>query len=215
MCGCFGNICTCIYCVLYCLYCVFVLFRSYIFILICFVCISQGLLSANDISIAIRNDDNNNTNNKHYSICRVLGIESTDKWYTHMPKPVCEEDVTVLWNQAVHTDRQVTANRPDIIKTKKEKTCTLKDVAILADRNVVQKEAEKKLKFKSLCIEIERMWNLKCTIVPVIIGATGIVTRSLKKNLETIPGKHSIDSLQKTAILETTNIIRKVLQCEA
>jgi len=28
------------------------------------------------------------------------------------------------------------------------------------------------------------------TIVPVIIGATGIVTRSLKKNLETVPGKH-------------------------
>jgi hypothetical protein len=48
-------------------------------------------------------------------------------------------------------------------------------VAIPADRNVVQKEAEKKLKYKSLCIEIQRMWNLKCTIIPVIIGATGIV----------------------------------------
>ena len=39
--------------------------------------------------------------------------------------------------------------------------------------------------------------------------------RSLKKNLETVPGKHSIDSLQKTAILGTSHIIRKVLQCEA
>ena len=38
---------------------------------------------------------------------------------------------------------------------------------------------------------------------------------SLKKNLETIPGKYSIDSLQKTAILETSHIIGKVLQCEA
>ena len=84
-----------------------------------------------------------------------------------------------------------------------------------ADRNVVQKEEEKKLKYKSLCIEVQRMWNMKCTIVPVIIGATGIVTRSLKKNLETIPGKHSIDSLQKTAILGTSHIMRKVLQCEA
>jgi len=45
--------------------------------------------------------------------------------------------------------------------------------------------------------------------------ATGIVTRSLKENLETVPGKHSIDSLQKTAILGTSHIIRKVLQCEA
>jgi len=50
---------------------------------------------------------------------------------------------------------------------------------------------------------------------PVIIGATGLVTRSLRKNLEAVPGKHSIDSLQKTAILGTSHIIRKVLQCEA
>jgi len=134
-----------------------------------------------------------------------------------MPKPVYEDgDVTVLWNQAVHRDREVTANRPDIIiKNKKEKTCTLMDVAIPADRNVVQKEADNKLKYKSLCIEIQRTWNLKCTIVPVIIGATGIVTRSLRENLETVPGKHSTDSLQQTATLGTSHIIRKVLQCEA
>ena len=90
----------------------------------------------------------------------------------------------MLWNQAVHTATEVTANRSDkIIKHKKEKTCTLIDVTILADRNVEQKEAEKKLKYQSLCIEIQRMWNLKCTIIPIIIGATGIVTRSLRKNL--------------------------------
>jgi len=59
------------------------------------------------------------------------------------------------------------------------------------------------------------MWNLKCTIIPVITGATGIVTRTLRKNLEAAPGKYSVDSLQKTAILGTAQIIRKVLQCEA
>jgi len=71
----------------------------------------------------------------------------TDKQYTCTPKPVCEqEDVTLLWNQAGHTDRKVTANRPDIIiKNKNKKTCILIDVAIPADRNVVQKEEEKKL----------------------------------------------------------------------
>ena len=59
-----------------------------------------------------------------------------------------------MWNQAVQRDREVTANRPDIIiKNTKEKTRTPIDVAIPADRNVVQKEAEKKLKYKSLCIE--------------------------------------------------------------
>jgi hypothetical protein len=56
---------------------------------------------------------------------------------------------------------------------------------------------------------------MKCTIIPVITGATGIVTRSLRKHLEAVPGKHSIDSLQKTATLGTSHIIRRVLQCEA
>ena len=79
----------------------------------------------------------------------------------------------------------------------------------------MQKEAEKKLKYKSLCTEIQRKLNVKCTIIPVIIGATGIVTRRLRKYLGAVPGKHSIDSLQKTAILGTSHILRKVLQCEA
>jgi hypothetical protein len=49
-----------------------------------------------------------------------------------------EGDATVSWNQTIHTDREVTADRPDIIiKNRKEKTCTLIDVAIPADRNVV------------------------------------------------------------------------------
>jgi hypothetical protein len=50
----------------------------------------------------------------------------------------------VLWNQGVHTDREVTANKPDvIIKNKKEKTCILIDVAIPAGRNVTQNGAER------------------------------------------------------------------------
>jgi hypothetical protein len=50
------------------------------------------------------------------------------------------------------------------------------------------------------------MWNM--------IGTTGIVRKGLEKNLEATTGKHSIDSLQKTATLGTSNIIRKVLRPE-
>jgi hypothetical protein len=64
--------------------------------------------------------------------------------------------MTVLWNHRVHTDREVTANRPDIIITnKKEKTFIPTDVAKPGDRNITQKEPEKKLKYKSLCKEIQ------------------------------------------------------------
>jgi len=55
---------------------------------------------------------------------------------------------------------------------------------------------------------------MKCMITPLIIGATGTVTKGLKKNLETILREYSTNSLQKTATLGTSHIIRKVLQCE-
>jgi hypothetical protein len=51
----------------------------------------------------------------------------------------------VLWNQGVHRDREVTSNKLDIIiRNKIEKTYIPIDVAISADRNVTQNEAEKK-----------------------------------------------------------------------
>jgi hypothetical protein len=87
-------------------------------------------------------------------------------------------------------------NRPDTIVKNKDKTCLLIDVAMPSDKNIIQKEAEKKLKYKNLNIEIQIMWNMKCFVIPVIIGATGIVTKSSQKYLETIPGQHSIDRLQ-------------------
>jgi hypothetical protein len=51
-------------------------------------------------------------------------------------------------------------------------------------------------------------------IIPMVIGATRIVTRGFRKNLEAIPRKQSRDSLQKTAILGTSHIIQKVSQSE-
>ena len=58
------------------------------------------------------------------------------------------------------------------------------------------------------------MWNLKYKILPEITAATGVVTKVLRKNMEAITGKHSIDSQQKTAVLGTAHIRRKIMQCE-
>jgi hypothetical protein len=89
------------------------------------------------------------------------------------------------------------ANRPDIIIKNKDRTCLLIDVAIPSDKNVIQKEAENKLKYKNFSIEIQKMLNMKCFVIPVVKWVTGIVSKSLQKYLETIPGQHSIDFLQK------------------
>ena len=84
-------------------------------------------------------------------------------------------------------------------------------VAISGDRNVIKKEAEKILKYKDLTTEIQRMWNVKAKVIPVIIGATGTISKSLRKYVSNIPGKHEVKELQKTAILGTAHILREVL----
>jgi len=120
--------------------------------------------------------------------------------------------VTILWNQQVQTNRTIPNNKPDIIIRDNEKgTCMLIDVAISGDGNVIKKEAEKILKYKNLTIEIQRMWNVKTKVIPAIIGATGTISKSFRKYVSNIPGKHEVKEIQKTAILGTAHILRKVL----
>jgi hypothetical protein len=85
------------------------------------------------------------------------------------------------------------------------------DVVISGDRNVIKKEAENILKYKDLTIEIQRMWNVKANVIPVITGATGTISKSFRKYVSNIPGNHEVRELQKTAILGAAYILRKVL----
>jgi len=75
----------------------------------------------------------------------------------------------------------------------------------------IKKEAEKILKYKELTIEIQRMWNVKTKLIPVIIEATMSISKSFRKYVSNIPRKHEVKELQKTAILGTAHILRKVL----
>ena len=73
------------------------------------------------------------------------------------------------------------------------------------------KKAEKILKYKDLKIEIQRMWNVKAKVIPIIIGTTGTISKSFRKYVSNIPRNHEVKKLQKTTILGTAHIVRKVL----
>jgi hypothetical protein len=94
-------------------------------------------------------------------------------WYERVRKSVETSQggkVTILWNQQVQTDRTIHNNKPDIIIRDNEKrTCVLIDVANPRDRSVIKKEGEKILKYKDFTIEIQRMWNVKTKVIPVIM----------------------------------------------
>jgi hypothetical protein len=55
------------------------------------------------------------------------------------------------------------------------------------------------------------MWNVKTRVIPVIIGATGTISTSFRKYVSSVPVNHEVRELQKTAILDTAHILRKVL----
>jgi len=117
-----------------------------------------------------------------------------------------------LWNQQVQTDRTIPNNKPDVIIHDNEKgMCMLIDVAISGERNVIKKEAKKILKYKDLTVEIQHMWNVKTKVISVIIGVTGTISKSFRKYVSNLPGKHEVKELQKRAILDTALILRKVL----
>jgi len=49
------------------------------------------------------------------------------------------------------------------------------------------------------------LWNVKTKVIPVIIGATGIISKLFRKYVSNIPGKYKVQELQKTAILGTAH----------
>ena len=149
----------------------------------------------------------------HWKVCHNYNIKTSEKWYDHEPETVTEnEDVTILWDMPIHTDRKITANRPDIvIKDHKTKTCKLIDMAVPSDRNASVKVTEKLSKYKDLEIETSRMWGMRTETIPVIIGALGAIKKGLETYLGRIPGQISISELQKITLLGTAHILRRVL----
>ena len=92
----------------------------------------------------------------HWKICKAYNVHTVDKWHKHEPKAVEEKnDITILYDMPIHTDREISANPPDIvIKNNRYKRCTLIDVAIPFAKNTSTKVSKKHSKYKDLEIEL-------------------------------------------------------------
>ena len=84
-------------------------------------------------------------------------------------------------------------------------------MSIPTEKNTSVKVTEKRSKYKDLEIKIERMWGMKATTIPVVIGALGLLKKGLKKYTKQIPGNIKICELQKITLLGTSRILRKTL----
>ena len=74
------------------------------------------------------------------------------------------------------------------------------------------KECEKKDKYLDLARDLKKLWNMKVTIVPIVIGAFSTVTEGLLKGLEDFEVGGRVETIQTTALLKTAGILRRVLE---
>ena len=126
---------------------------------------------------------------------------------------MCENKIIIMWDFTVPCDRKIKARRPDIVFVdKKEREVVIIDVAIPGDDRVKDKELEKVEKYQLLKDEIAKVWQMrKVIVVPVVIGAIGAVSVNFKEYMRRIGVKVRWEVIQKTALLGTAKILRKVL----
>ena len=102
---------------------------------------------------------------------------------------------------------------PDlIIINKKKRICKIVDFTVLADYRIHLKEFEKKDKYPDLARELKKLWIMKVTIVPIVIGAFGTKTKGLLKGLEDLEVGGRVETIQMTTLLRTARILRRVLE---
>ena len=86
------------------------------------------------------------------------------------------------------------------------------DFAVPADHRIKPKESEKKDKYIDHRKELKKLWNMKVTIIPILIGVFCSVTKGLLKGLDDLEVGRRVETIQTTALLRTDRILRRVLE---
>ena len=110
-------------------------------------------------------------------------------------------------------DKKIQARRPALILVnRRDNHCFIIDIAVPNDSGIREKEKEQVDKYQDLRREIAKLWSIKKSVIPIVVGALDTVTNSLGKHLNTIGVTATVVLLQKAALLGTARILRKVLE---
>lgn len=92
------------------------------------------------------------------------------------------DQAKILWDLQINTDKIVMTNQLDIaIIDMQKRTAVVVNVAIPNDGNIRKKVHGKLEKYETLSEELEKTWQVKATLLLVVIGAHGPVTPTLEK----------------------------------
>ena len=151
----------------------------------------------------------------YWEVCGVYGLKRSERWHLEVPEGVRRSDdgmIEIWWDQKVITPTPLKHNRPDMmIVDRRSKEWFMIDFAVPFDANVVEKEKDKVLRYTDLAAEVARMNAVKVVVVPIVVGALGVVSKDLLGWLKVLGVGDVVGGLQTAAVIGTAAILRKVL----
>ena len=151
----------------------------------------------------------------HWTICKELQIP-TKEVRDHQPEPITAKDkITIFYDKIIPTGRYIENNaiKPDIvIRNQEDSTALIIDVSVPNDFGINRAERDKITKYQDLKNALRNEWQLKSIdVIPIIIGATGLIKDNLQLYLEAIPGRPKKYQIQVAAIRGTVSLLKRCL----
>ena len=117
----------------------------------------------------------------YLQLCKKFKFDHTNKCYIHNPAYVLENNTQIQMGFWGKTGSPNLGQMTRPYNQQEKRTCRIVDFAVLADHWVKLKENEKKDKYLDLARELKKLWNMKVTFIPVLIGGVFTITKGLIK----------------------------------
>ena len=123
----------------------------------------------------------------YWKLARTCNFEAQDKGYDHEPENVWENEVyKILWDFSIHTDHVIEAQIPDLVVVDKERSCKIINFVVPGDSRIEEKEKDKIEKYQDLGRELQKIWNVKVKIIPLVVGSLGAIPKQFGNRLKQI-----------------------------
>ena len=158
---------------------------------------------------------------RHNEVAKVI-YENLISSETKVPmksiqKVYSNADKEIWWDTKIKTSPTLEHNKPDIVLwLKKEKKCYIIDIKVGLDVNINKNIDQKHDTHFLLSVELKRLYkDYTFEVIPIILGATGAITKYLKSNLEKIGignSSYVIRKCQMKSILGTMKVVKSVMK---
>ena len=118
----------------------------------------------------------------------------------------------ILWNIEIRTDHSVPPRRPVLVlNINTKKACYIVDFAVSTDHKVKVKEVKNVDKHVDFAREDKKLWNMKVTVISILVEALGTFPPNLEKGLDDLKVREKAETMLMTPLLKSSQMGRKLL----